>query len=210
MKIIKIIEKNKSNLKVYLIMFPEPKEIEVQLDKDKEPEIISFDKFLLMTEKELKEKEIEISSLQFLKMLEGTDIPVMIEIEKFTFGDFKISREKREEMAYEVLEMPDEEQLANIVLDENIIKRMEILLKSWTDTDLEFKNKKEMELQDYIKYRNEKYPGIKLLEYEDTCPDCKTKLDLIEKISTNPQVPTHRIALCAKCNQYYDCIMPGV
>lgn len=128
MKIKKIIEKNK--FKVYLITLPELIEIEVQLDKDKEPEIISFDRFLLMTEIELNEKEeIEINSLQFLKMLEGTDIPVMIGFDKFTFGDFRISRENQEEMFYE-FKMPDDKELEKIVLNEDIIKHMDTLLKS--------------------------------------------------------------------------------
>jgi len=136
MKIKKKFENDKSKLKVYLITLPEPEEIEVQLEKDKELEIISFDKFLLMTEKELKENEIEISSLQFLKMLEGTDIPVMIEFKKFTFGDFRISREKQEEMAYEVLKMLDEK-IVNIILDEKTIQKIALLPKSWSETGFE-------------------------------------------------------------------------
>lgn len=143
MEIKKIIEKNK--FKIYLITLLEPVEIEVQLDKDKELEIISFDKFLLMAEKELNEKEIEINSFQFLKMLEGTDIPVMIKIDKFTFGDFRISKEIREVMAYEI-KMPSDEELVNIVPDENLIKRMGKINKSWTEEDLEsFNNSNETE-----------------------------------------------------------------
>ena len=135
-KKIKMKNKNKGNFQFYLIMLHELEELEVQLDKDKELEIISFDRFILMTEKKLNEKEIEISSLQFLKLLEGTDIPVMIEFDKFTFEDFRISKEKQEVMAYEI-KMPPDEELVNIVLDEKIIKRMDLLIKSWTDTDLE-------------------------------------------------------------------------
>lgn len=143
MEIKKIIEKNK--FKIYLITLPEPVEIEVQLDKDKELEIISFDRFLLMTEKELNEKEIEINSLQFLEMLEGTDIPVMIEIDKSTFGDFSISREKREEMTYKI-KMPDDKELEKIVLDEKTKEKMALLIKSWSETDFElFNNSNETE-----------------------------------------------------------------
>ena len=122
MKIKKIIEKNTGKLKVYLMTLSEPEEIEVQLDKEKELRIISFDKFLLMTEKELKEKEIEISSLQFLQMLEGTDIPVMIE--KMDPECFKITKEK----VYEKFKIPDEE-LVNIIIDEKTKEKMALLLE---------------------------------------------------------------------------------
>jgi len=64
-----------------------------------------------------------------------TDIPVMIEFKKFTFGDFRISREKQEEIAYEI-KIPDEE-ITNIVINEKTKQKMASLLKSWTDTDLE-------------------------------------------------------------------------
>lgn len=94
MKITKIkkFNKKKNKVKVYLITLGESVELEVQLDKDKKPEIISFDRFLLMTGKKPKKKNIGISFLQFLKMFKRTNIPVMIE--KLDPELFKITKEE--------------------------------------------------------------------------------------------------------------------
>ncbi len=180
MKIEKIFKNDKSKLKVNLITLSELEEIEVQLDKDKEPEIISFDKFLLMSGKELKEKEIEISSLQFLQMLEGTDIPVMIE--KIDPECFRITKTKEEieEMAFKMLKMPDEE-IVNIIIDEKTKQKMALLLKSWSETDFElFNNSNETE----NKPSKKRMEGIKEKELliNEKCPRCNSKLKKLDKV----------------------------
>jgi len=55
----------------YFITLIEPVEIEIQLDKDKEPEVKSFDKFILRTTKTVEREEIinQINTFQFVEML---------------------------------------------------------------------------------------------------------------------------------------------
>ena len=73
-----------------------------------------------------------------------------------------------------------------------------------------------MDCQKYNEYKKKNYPEIKKIDIIDrSCDKCGTNLTLIEKIAINKKIalnqslshnifPLKIIALCNKCNQYYE------